>query len=45
MAKTFTVSYASTLFIMFKGQAHVIPIKWDAEKENVLHSLQFMNNG
>jgi len=40
-AKAFIVPYASTLFIMVDGQAHLIPMKQDAEKERVLPALQF----
>jgi len=29
-ARAFIVPYASTLFIMADGQAHAIPMKWDA---------------
>jgi len=43
-ARAFIVPYASALFVMVDGQAHAIPMKWDAEKERVLPTLQFSIN-
>ena len=39
--KAFIVPYANTLFIMGDGQAHIIPMKQEAEKERVIPTFQF----
>jgi len=42
--KAVTFSHASTMFITNNGQAHAIPMRWEVEKEKVIHALQFRKN-